>query len=103
VNILITGASTAKAHQLKKDLGTATVLLGDYLDLPDVMLKSGRMLKLPSPQSETYPHQMLAFCLDNHIETVYMIYGAEAQQLQPAVQLFDEYGINLIPAHDEVL
>ncbi|WP_158826103.1 hypothetical protein [Mucilaginibacter lacusdianchii] len=100
MNILITGASTAKAHQIKNNINNAIVLLGDYLDLPDVMIKSGRMLKLPSPLSDTYPHQMLAFCLDNHIETVYLLYFAEAEQLKPAQQLFDEYGIQLIPAHD---
>ncbi|MBS7562885.1 hypothetical protein KHS38_00590 [Mucilaginibacter sp. Bleaf8] len=99
MNILITAASSAKAHQLKRELNSTEILLGDYLDLPDVMLKSGRMLKLPSPQADTYPHQMLAFCLDNHIDTVYLLNATEAVQLQPAEQLFDEYGIKLIPAH----
>jgi hypothetical protein len=100
VNTLITGASTAKAHQIKKDLTNQPVLLGDYADLPEVMIKSGRMLKLPNPQAETYPHQMLAFCLDNHVNTVYLLNTAEADQLKPAELLFDEYGIKLIAAHD---
>lgn len=100
MSILITAASSARAHQLKRELNNAEVLLGDYKDLPDVMLKAGRMMKLPNPQAETYPHQMLAFCLDNHIEQVHLLEATEAVQLKPAEQLFDEYGIQLIYAHD---
>jgi len=45
---LITGASLAKAYRLKNTLLNTDVLLGYYLDLPEVMIKSGRMIKLPN-------------------------------------------------------
>ncbi|QJD97638.1 hypothetical protein HH214_18020 [Mucilaginibacter robiniae] len=95
---LITAASRAEAYQLKKNINSASVLLGDYADLPELMLKSGKMLNLPNPQQDTYPHQMLAFCLDHQIETVYLLRPEEAQALAPAHQLFTEYGIELITA-----
>lgn len=97
---LITAASTAKAYQLKNQLPDQQVLLGDHLDLPEVMLKAGKMIKLPNPQSETYPHQMLALCLDHEIDTLYMLRPEEAQPLAGAELLFNEYGIKLIAAHD---
>jgi hypothetical protein len=100
VYTLITAASTAKAHQLKNQLQTQKVLLGDYTDLPQVMVKTGKMVILPNPQKETYPHEMLAFCLDNEIETVYAMRSEEAQALAPAGQLFNEYGINIIASYD---
>ena len=96
---LITAASSAKAYQLKNQLQNTNILLGDHLDLPEVMVKAGKMIKLPNPQSETYPHEMLALCLDHEIDTVYMLRGEEAIPLVEAELLFNEYGIKLI-GHD---
>jgi hypothetical protein len=100
VYTLITAATSAQAYQLKKQLQAANVLLGDYLDLPETMLKAGTMIKLPHPQKETYPHEMLALCLDHHVDAVYMLRREEAQLLAEAELLFNEYGIKLIAAHD---
>jgi hypothetical protein len=100
VYTLITAASSAKSYQLKNQLQGTSVLLGDYLDLPELMLKSGAMIKLPNPQKETYPHEMLALCLDHRVDTVYMLRSEEAQLLAEAELLFNEYGITLIAAHD---
>ncbi|WP_295768472.1 hypothetical protein [uncultured Mucilaginibacter sp.] len=97
---LITAASSAKAYQLKNQKGGEHVLLGDYLELPEIMLKNGSMIKLPRPESETYPHQMLALCLDHSISTVYLLNTQENNALSPALQLFEEYGITLINVHD---
>ncbi|WP_345948104.1 MULTISPECIES: hypothetical protein [unclassified Mucilaginibacter] len=99
---LITAASSGKAYQLKNQLQTSNVLLGDYLDLPEVMLKAGKMIKLPNPQAETYPHLMLTLCLDHQVDTVYLLHREEAAPLTEAELLFNEYGIKLIAAHDEV-
>lgn len=90
---LITAATSAKAHQLKNQLQTQSVLLGDYLELPEVMVKTGKMLALPDPNKEAYPHQMLAFCLDNSINTVYVLRSEEALALAPAGQLFSELSL----------
>jgi hypothetical protein len=99
---LITAASSAKAYQIKSRLPAGEVLLGDYLELPEVMLKSGKMIKLPDPHKETYPHQMLALCLDHLVEVVYLLHEKEAEALTSSHLLFDEYGIKLIAAHDKV-
>jgi hypothetical protein len=101
-SILITGASLAKAYRLKNTLPAADVILGDYLDLPDVMIKSGQMIKLPNPQAESYPHQMLALCLDNGFDTVYVLHADEMRALAPSTQLFNEYGITFKTIHDQV-
>lgn len=97
---LITAASTAKAYQLKSQLPNQDIILGDYLDLPEVMIKAGKMIKLPNPQKETYPHEMLALCLDHQVEALYLLRPEEAQPLAEAELLFNEYGIKLIAAHD---
>ncbi|MDT3401639.1 hypothetical protein [Mucilaginibacter terrae] len=97
---LITAASSARAYQLKNQLALPNVLLGDFEDLPQVMLKAGTMIKLPPPSSETYPHQMLALCLDHGIDTVYLLHAEEMNALAPATLLFDEYGITLNAPHD---
>jgi len=100
VYTLITAASSAKAHQFKNQLQTQHVLLGDYLDLPEVMIKAGKMVILPDPRKEAYPHQMLAFCLDNNVNAIYVLRSEEAQALAPAGQLFKEYDIDIIASYD---
>ena len=99
---LITAASTAKAYQLKNQLQNGHVLLGDHLDLPEVMVKAGKMLQLPNPQKEAYPHQMLALCLDNNISTIHVLRNEEAIQLAESELLFDEYGIKLVFVDDQI-
>jgi len=69
--------------------------MGDH-DVPEVMIASGKMLRLPDPQSSSYAHQMLALCLDNKIEKVYLLRDEEAKLLLEAEQLFNEYGISLV-------
>ena len=96
-NILITEALSAKAHRLKNEYSANAVriLMGDFNDVPAVMFKSGMMVKLPHPEAVAYPHQMLTFCLDNNVTTVYTLNTEEFTALQPAMQLFYEYGIDI--------
>jgi hypothetical protein len=93
--VLITQALSAAAHRFKKQFTADNLLMGDFADVPDVMLRSGSIKKLPAPQSPSYPHQILTFCLDNNVSTVYALNIDEFEALQPAVQLFSEYGINI--------
>lgn len=95
MKILITEASSVQAHQLKNKFTADEVILGDYHDLPQFMLKSGKMVQLPNPQSTSYAHQMLTFCLDNAIDKVYALDGQEAALLAEATQLFKEYSIDI--------
>lgn len=96
MNILITAASSANAHRLKSKLTNDHVILGDYRDLPDILLKSGKLIKLPNPNSVSYMHEMLTLCLDMQINTVYALSNEEQTPLTSAKQLFAEYGIKTI-------
>jgi len=95
VSILITSANSAAAYQLKSKLNVDEVILGDYEELPALMLKSGKMIQLPNPKSASYSHQMLTLCLDKGIETVYPLRDEEATLLRESDQLFREYEINI--------
>lgn len=97
---LITAAASAKAYSLKNTLDTDDVLLGDYLELPEILVQSGKMLRLPEPQSASYTHQVLALCLDKNIDTIYVLRKAEAELLLNAKILFYEYGIDILAADD---
>jgi len=87
---------SARAHSLKNQLDSNEVILGDYHDLPQFMLSSGNLTKLPDPQSASYAHLMLTFCLDNYINMVYVLDSKEADQLAETKQLFAEYEIQII-------
>jgi len=98
VNILITAANSAAAYRLKNKLNSDTIILGDYNELPDVMLKSGKMIKLPNPASVAYAHEMLTLCLDKDITAVYPLNENEQVLLNEAAQLFKEYNIDILQA-----
>jgi len=96
VSTLITSANSAAAYQLKSKLNADEVILGDYEELPALMLKSGKMIQLPNPKSTSYSHQMLTLCLDKGIQTVYPLREEEATLLKESDQLFKEYDINIL-------
>ncbi|WP_183573184.1 hypothetical protein HDF18_06705 [Mucilaginibacter sp. X5P1] len=96
MNVLITAASSAEAYQLKSKLNAWSILLGDYLELPEIMVKSGKMIRLPDPKSVSYLHEMLALCLDKNIDTLYVLREEETVLLKESEQLFTEYGINIV-------
>ena len=98
---LITGAATPLAHKLKRRLAHNHIIMGDYLELPALMLSRGSMLKLPRPQQPSYAHSMLTLCLDNDITLVYPLQADEAVALLEARQLFTEYGITIMQT-DEI-
>ena len=102
MNILITAANSARAHRLKSNLNTSGIILGDYQDLPAFMLKPGEMVHLPDPKSVTYTHEMLTLCLDNAINTIYVLTNEEAVPLLQAGQLFKEYGIEIQLTGNEI-
>jgi hypothetical protein len=98
MNILITAANSADAYKLKNQLNTDNVILGDYLELPAFMLNNANMVRLPNPSSVSYTHEMLTLCLDKNISSVYALREEEGLLLNNAVQLFNEYGIEIV--HD---
>ena len=92
---LITAATSAQAYKLKNSLNSTYIILGDYMDLPAIMLKNANMIKLPSPASASYAHEMLTLCLDKQINSVYTLKDEERRLLAEAEQLFREFGIEL--------
>lgn len=99
---LITAAATAEAYRLKNALGREGVILGDYMELPDVLVRSGKVIALPSPENAAYTHQMLALCLDNAINNIYALREEEKRLLLKAKQLFWEYDIQIETADDKI-
>ena len=100
--ILITAAASSDAYSLKNTLNTDDILLGDYFELPDLLIQSGKVLRLPDPESIAYTHQMLALCLDRDIDTVYALREPEKQLLLSARQLFQEYNIKIQSTDDKI-
>ena len=94
MKILITAATSAAAYQLKNKLGTHEVMLGDYTDLPAFMQNS--IVKLPNPATNTYAHEMLTLCLDQRIDTIYLLNPGEFDVLARSEQLFKDYDIEII-------
>ncbi|PAW94135.1 hypothetical protein CKK33_11770 [Mucilaginibacter sp. MD40] len=92
MKILITAATSADSHKLKKQFDGHVVQMGDYHELPAFM----NVVKLPDPKVDTYAHEMLTLCLDIGAEQVYLMEEAEADALLPSGQLFTEYNIELI-------
>jgi hypothetical protein len=102
VKILITSATSAAAHRLKSKLNTDEVLLGDYIELPAFMLKTGSMIRLPKPEADTYTHEMLTLSLDNNVTKLYALGDEEYKVLIIAEQLFNEYGIQILNNTNEI-
>lgn len=100
--ILITAANSAEAYKLKATLKNADILLGDYEPLPELMVNTGRMIRLPDPATASYLHQMLKLCLDKGINTIYARRQQERLLLAEGEQLFNEYNIRLILTDDKI-
>jgi len=104
MSVLITAATSAQAYKLKAAVNTGEkILLGDYLDLPDLMIKSGAMIKTPSPENPSFAHLMLTLALDNQITKIYALRPAELALLQEAKILFAEFDIELCTPDNEFI
>jgi len=68
-------------------------MMGDSVDLPQIMLKGKKFVNLPSAATASFVHQLLTICLDLQITRVFPLRRAEIFLLAEARQLFDEYGI----------
>lgn len=99
---LITAATSSQAYKLKNTLHSDQILVGDYLELPDLLIKSGMSIILPDPQKSSYTHEMLALCLDKNIDTIYPLRVEEMENLMNAKQLFTEYNIEIRATDNEI-
>lgn len=102
MKILITSAASGIAYQLKNKLAGNDVVLGDYAELPVLMLKAGNMIVLPAPADPSYAHKMLTLSLDNQIAIIYALQPVEFDLLNEAALLFNEYGITILSSADEI-
>jgi hypothetical protein len=93
---LITSATSSQAYKFKNELNKPDVILGDYLELPAIMLNGNDMIKLPKPSSIAYAHEMLTLCLDKGIDIVYALRDEEFESLAESATLFSEFGIVII-------
>ena len=87
---------------MKNTLGAKEIMLGDYMDLPYVLVQSGKIIALPNPENAAFTHQMLALCLDKAINKIYVLREEEKELLRNAKQLFTEYDIQIEAADDKV-
>ncbi|MFD0764825.1 hypothetical protein ACFQZI_08160 [Mucilaginibacter lutimaris] len=92
MKVLITSATSSRAHKLKATLADNDVVLGDFNDFPSFM----GIIKLPNPASDTYAHEMLTLSLDNGFEAIYLLNQQELDVLLLSQQLFNEYNISII-------
>lgn len=102
VNVLITAANSAPAYKLKSRLNNENIVMGDHMDLPDFMLKPGKMIRLPDPESVSYTHEMLTLCLDIGIEVVYVFRLEEKELLLQSETLFNEYNIKIVAEENDL-
>jgi hypothetical protein len=102
LNILITAANSAPAYRLKNQLSEDNIIMGDYMDLPDFMLKPGKMVRLPDPKSVSYTHEMLTLCLDLGVEALYMLRPQEMELIKQSEILFNEYQIKIVAGVNEI-
>ncbi|WP_448699981.1 hypothetical protein ACFGVR_22745 [Mucilaginibacter sp. AW1-3] len=104
MSVLITAATSAQAYKLKAALNTTEkVLLGDYFDLPELMIKNGTMIKTPAPENPSFAHLMLTLALDNQITKIYPLRSAELALLLEAETLFAEFDIELCTPENEFI
>jgi len=104
MSVLITAATSAQAYKLKATISAdEKVVLGDYLDLPAIMLKNGTMIKTPAPENVSFAHLMLTLCMDNQITQIYPLRRAELDLLLEAKTLFAEFDITLCTPPNEFL
>ena len=87
---------------MKSALNREEVVLGDYMELPEVLVRSGKVITLPNPESAAYTHQMLALCLNKNINSVYVLREEERELLFNAKQLFREYDIQIGTGDDKI-
>ena len=102
MNILITAANSAPAYRLKNQLSDNNIIMGDYMDLPDFMLKPGKMVRLPDPKSVSYTHEMLTLCLDLGVEALYLLRPQEMELIKQSEILFNEYQIKIVAGVNEL-
>ena len=96
MHTLITCANSAKAYALKNNLPGEQVIMGDFEALPECLVNSGKMIRIPNPSETSYVHQVLTLCLDRNINKICPLQVQEQVFLVNSAHLFAEYGISIV-------
>ena len=97
MKILITGATSALAHKLKRlsDRGE-TFIYADQIDLPEFMKKENQFVRIAAGDSPAFAHELLRLSLDLQIDYIYPLRRSEVAALAESRQLFEEYSIKVV-------
>lgn len=96
MNLLITGAKSAKAFSLANSYSEGNILMADYGDVPQIPFKGYRFLSIGVHNLETTAHSLLTFCLDHSVNTIVPVYDFEIAALRKSLTLFEEFDIQVI-------
>jgi hypothetical protein len=97
LKILITAATAARSHKLKRLLDQEnTFVLADNVDLPAFMARENQYIKIPEGASPSFAHELLSLCLSIQVDYVFPLRKKEIMALAEARQLFEEYNIKVV-------
>ena len=94
--IIITAGTGAEAQSNAKNYPDARIIFADSRPVPEVLVKMGKYVQLPDPESPAFIHELLKCCLDHGADTIVLLSEREQALLQPQKLLFEEYSIQLI-------
>lgn len=96
-SILITQGTRPFAQRVARHLPAGQrIVFGAADEMPEVLLHNGNYVRLPSPRSSTFAHEMLKICLDRQVATLIPLGKLELGRLMEARILFEEYGVQLL-------
>lgn len=95
MNVLITQGTCPFAQRVAKLVPAARIVFAASDDISEVLLHTGKYVKIPRPSDPTFVHEVLRRCMDNAIELVIPLGMAELYPMAVARPLFAEYDIAL--------
>lgn len=90
---LVTSGNHPGVYFLEKWFPDFDLVYGDTVFINQI--SASKQLLLPQITDWDFIHQLLNICLDNQVETVFVMHFAEQELLAEAVELFSEFNINL--------
>lgn len=96
MKILITGGKTATSLKLTKAFGDASIILGDYGDVPSIKVNAYDFASLGPWNVEVLAHNLLTKCLDYSVDVLLPLYEAEISAVSKSIILFEEFGLKVL-------
>lgn len=92
--VIITSGTSAEAQVTARKYPDARIVFADY-SVPEVLVKSGKYVQLPSINSASFIHVLLKICLDHHASVLILLSDEEKSLVEPQKLLFEEFNIQL--------